>query len=77
MLKKTEVERIVKKAMQSSVEQGLAVVTMPWTSEEWLGSMRREGIITHFQMINGFEEGNLRRYKISYNEPENKQLCLF
>lgn len=76
-MKKAEVERIVKKAMRSSVQKGITVVTMPWTSEEWLGSMRREGVITHFKQVDGFEEGNLRRYRISYDEPDTKQLVLF
>ncbi len=76
-MKKTEVERMVKNAMRNSIQQGVAIITMPWTAEEWLGSMRREGLITHFHLLKGFEDGNLRRYKISYNESNTKQLNLF
>ena len=40
-------------------------VTLPWTRENLLGQLKREGRIVSWEQLRDFSEGNMRQYKIT------------
>ena len=61
-----EVKAAVIDAIAVSAICGRAEVELSWTAEEWLGELKRRGKIQHFRQEKGWEEGNKRKYIISY-----------
>ena len=55
----------VRKAVMAALdEDDEAEVELSWTAEEWLGEMKRRGEISHFKQVPGWEDGNIRKYKV-------------
>lgn len=63
-----ETKKVINKAISNGAvmaADGMRVeVVLPWTAEEWLGTMKRADELRHFHQMSGYEDGNLRKYII-------------
>ena len=46
-----DVRKLVEKAKRDKGEGAIAYLQIPWTGEEWLGVLKRQGAIKHFAEV--------------------------